>query len=67
MESKDYFILEKQEQQYKLNLLNNWNKETIPAIIKDIEKAMNLAEAHIINSVENIEKLGLLTEKEEVN
>lgn len=32
---------------------------------KDIEKAMNLAEDHIINSIENIEKLGLLTEKEE--
>jgi phospholipid/cholesterol/gamma-HCH transport system permease protein len=29
MKSIEYFILEKQEDGYKLNLLNIWNKETI--------------------------------------
>ena len=35
MKSIEYFILEKQEDGYKLNLLGSWNKETIATIIEE--------------------------------
>ena len=37
MKSTEYFILKKLEDGYKLNLLNSWNKETIPNIIEEIK------------------------------
>ena len=37
MKSTEYFILKKLEDGYKLNLLNSWNKETIPTIIEEIK------------------------------
>ena len=37
MENCDYFLLEKNENNYKLTLLNIWDKQTLPNIIKKIE------------------------------
>ena len=37
MKSTEYFILKKLEDGYKLNLLNSWNKETIPNIIERLK------------------------------
>ena len=38
MKSIEYFILEKQEDGYKFNLLNIWNKDTLPDIIENIKQ-----------------------------
>ena len=37
MKSIEYFILEKLEDGYKLNLLNIWDKQTISIIIEEIK------------------------------
>ena len=37
MKSIEYFILEKQEDGYKFNLLNIWDKQTISIIIEEIK------------------------------
>jgi phospholipid/cholesterol/gamma-HCH transport system permease protein len=39
MKSIEYFILEKQEDGYKFNLLNIWNKDTLPDIIENIKQS----------------------------
>ena len=57
MKSIEYFILEKQEDGYKFNLLNIWNKDTLPDIIENIKQSNISKTKNLIVDFENLQEL----------
>src|SRR5574344_1065554 len=57
MKSIEYFILEKIEDGYKLNLLNIWDKQTISIIIEEIKSLKFHPNKKIYIDFENLKEL----------
>ena len=57
MKSTEYFILKKLEDGYKLNLLNSWNKDTLPDIIENIKQSNISRTKNLIIDFENLKEL----------
>ena len=57
MKSIEYFILEKLEDGYKFNLLNIWNKDTLPDIIENIKQSNISRTKNLIIDFENLKEL----------
>ena len=57
MKSTEYFILKKLEDGYKLNLLNSWNKDTLPDIIENIKQSNISKTKNLIVDFENLKEL----------
>ena len=57
MKSIEYFILEKLEDGYKLNLLNIWDKQTISIIIEEIKSLKFHPNKKMYIDFENLKEL----------